>query len=293
MTVLDLKDDRRDRAPVHGERLRHLPAPANVQGVPRELDEAARVEKLHAAAGVVEGLRAARAADLPCLRAGERQLHWNNFLWPLIITNSVESRPVTSGVAGLLATGPGIDWSIIGGDAAHVGAAAGGLSALSTAIRPIVRRAGIGNCAMKLVTWNVQWCRGVDQKVDPGRVAEAAPRRFRCALPARLPTTIGSSVGRKRGRRPVRAPCVLLPAIPRFPASRSTRWRRWSPPSLRQHDPVAAAGQAGVRHAALSCRSMCRACRASQSRRWSSGVRRRTGDHHASRVLLARNVRRK
>ena len=28
---------------------------------------------------------------------------------------------------------------------------------------------------MKLITWNVQWCRGVDQKVDPARViAEAA-----------------------------------------------------------------------------------------------------------------------
>ena len=24
---------------------------------------------------------------------------------------------------------------------------------------------------MKLLTWNVQWCRGMDGKVDPGRIA--------------------------------------------------------------------------------------------------------------------------
>jgi len=39
--------------------------------------------------------------------------HWNNFLWPLIITNSVESRPVTVGLQVFSATDQGIDWSII------------------------------------------------------------------------------------------------------------------------------------------------------------------------------------
>ncbi len=29
---------------------------------------------------------------------------------------------------------------------------------------------------MKLITWNVQWCRGVDQKVDPARVVAEAKR---------------------------------------------------------------------------------------------------------------------
>jgi hypothetical protein len=39
--------------------------------------------------------------------------HWNNFLWPLIITNSVGSRPLTVGLQVFSATDQGIDWSII------------------------------------------------------------------------------------------------------------------------------------------------------------------------------------
>ena len=27
---------------------------------------------------------------------------------------------------------------------------------------------------MKLISWNIQWCRGVDGKVDPARIARAA-----------------------------------------------------------------------------------------------------------------------
>ena len=29
---------------------------------------------------------------------------------------------------------------------------------------------------MKLITWNVQWCRGVDQRVDPARIAAEVRR---------------------------------------------------------------------------------------------------------------------
>ena len=82
--------------------------------VPRELDEAARMEGCSAAAGAVEGLRAAGAAGVSRLRAGVSvSYHWNNFLWPLIITNSVGSRPLTVGLQVFSATDQGIDWSII------------------------------------------------------------------------------------------------------------------------------------------------------------------------------------
>ena len=39
--------------------------------------------------------------------------HWNNFLWPLVITNSVNTRPLTVGLSIFASTDQGIDWSII------------------------------------------------------------------------------------------------------------------------------------------------------------------------------------
>ncbi len=39
--------------------------------------------------------------------------HWNNFLWPLIITNSVETRPLTVGLGIFGAPESGVDWSVI------------------------------------------------------------------------------------------------------------------------------------------------------------------------------------
>ena len=39
--------------------------------------------------------------------------HWNNFLWPLIVTNSVETRPLTVGLQVFASVDQGIDWSVI------------------------------------------------------------------------------------------------------------------------------------------------------------------------------------
>jgi sn-glycerol 3-phosphate transport system permease protein len=39
--------------------------------------------------------------------------HWNNFLWPLIITNSMTTRPLTVGLSIFATTDQGIDWSIV------------------------------------------------------------------------------------------------------------------------------------------------------------------------------------
>ncbi|MEJ7670696.1 MAG: carbohydrate ABC transporter permease [Casimicrobiaceae bacterium] len=81
--------------------------------VPRELDEAARVEgctPLQVLWKVYVPL--ARPTYLAYALVSV-SYHWNNFLWPLIITNSVESRPVTVGLQVFSATDQGIDWSII------------------------------------------------------------------------------------------------------------------------------------------------------------------------------------
>jgi sn-glycerol 3-phosphate transport system permease protein len=39
--------------------------------------------------------------------------HWNNFLWPLIVTNSQEARPVTVGLSVFATVESGIDWSLV------------------------------------------------------------------------------------------------------------------------------------------------------------------------------------
>lgn len=39
--------------------------------------------------------------------------HWNNFLWPLVITNTEASRPITVGMAIFGAPESGVDWAII------------------------------------------------------------------------------------------------------------------------------------------------------------------------------------
>lgn len=39
--------------------------------------------------------------------------HWNNFLWPLVVTNTENSRPLTVGMAIFGAPESGVDWSIV------------------------------------------------------------------------------------------------------------------------------------------------------------------------------------
>jgi sn-glycerol 3-phosphate transport system permease protein len=81
--------------------------------VPRELDDAARVE----GAGPVTVLwRVYVPLAKPVYLAYglvSVSYHWNNFLWPLIVTNSVTSRPLTVGLQVFSSGDQGIDWSII------------------------------------------------------------------------------------------------------------------------------------------------------------------------------------
>jgi len=81
--------------------------------VPKELDEAARMEGC-------TPLQVLWKVYVPLARPVyvayalvSVSYHWNNFLWPLIITNSVESRPLTVGLQVFSAGDQGIDWSII------------------------------------------------------------------------------------------------------------------------------------------------------------------------------------
>jgi len=81
--------------------------------IPRELDEAARIEGA-SFLGVLWRVYIPLAKPT-YLAYGLVSVshHWNNFLWPLIVTNSVETRPVTVGLSVFSAIDSGIEWSVI------------------------------------------------------------------------------------------------------------------------------------------------------------------------------------
>jgi sn-glycerol 3-phosphate transport system permease protein len=81
--------------------------------VPRELDEAARVEGCGPLATLWKVYVPLARPTYLAYALVSVSYHWNNFLWPLIITNSVETRPITVGLQVFSATDQGIDWSII------------------------------------------------------------------------------------------------------------------------------------------------------------------------------------
>jgi sn-glycerol 3-phosphate transport system permease protein len=81
--------------------------------VPRELDEAARIEGCGPLAVLWKVYVPLARPVYLAFALVSVSYHWNNFLWPLIITNSVEARPLTVGLQVFSATDQGIDWSII------------------------------------------------------------------------------------------------------------------------------------------------------------------------------------
>jgi sn-glycerol 3-phosphate transport system permease protein len=81
--------------------------------VPKELDDAARVEG-------ASPLQVLMKVYVPLARPTyiayglvSVSYHWNNFLWPLLVTNSVEARPLTVGLQVFSSTDQGIDWAVI------------------------------------------------------------------------------------------------------------------------------------------------------------------------------------
>ncbi len=81
--------------------------------VPRDLEDAAQVE----GAGP---LRTLVTVYVPLARPTylayglvSVSYHWNNFLWPLVVTSSVETRPITVGLGIFAAPETGVNWSVI------------------------------------------------------------------------------------------------------------------------------------------------------------------------------------
>ena len=82
-------------------------------GIPRELDEAARVEGASALQVLWRVYVPLARPVYTAFALVSVSFHWNNFLWPLIITNSVESRPLTVGLQVFSSVEQGVDWSTI------------------------------------------------------------------------------------------------------------------------------------------------------------------------------------
>jgi len=82
-------------------------------GIPKELDEAARVEGASAMQILWRIYIPLARPVYTAFALVSVSFHWNNFLWPLIITNSVAARPLTVGLQVFSSTDQGVDWSVI------------------------------------------------------------------------------------------------------------------------------------------------------------------------------------
>ena len=81
--------------------------------VPRELDEAARIEGANFLQILWKVYVPLAKPVYVAYGLVSVSYHWNNFLWPLIVTNSVETRPLTVGLSIFSSTDQGVDWSVI------------------------------------------------------------------------------------------------------------------------------------------------------------------------------------
>lgn len=83
------------------------------KSLPRELDDAARIEGCGALGTLWRVYVPLAKPTLTAFALVSVSHHWNNFLWPLIITNSVSVRPLTVGLALFGAPESGVSWPMI------------------------------------------------------------------------------------------------------------------------------------------------------------------------------------
>jgi sn-glycerol 3-phosphate transport system permease protein len=81
--------------------------------VPKELEDAARVEGARALQILLRVYVPLAKPVYLAYGLVSISCHCNNFLWPLIVTNSVEARPLTVRLQVFSSGDQGIDWSVI------------------------------------------------------------------------------------------------------------------------------------------------------------------------------------
>lgn len=81
--------------------------------IPMELDDAARVEGVTLLGLIWRVYVPLAKPTILAFALVSVSNHWNNFLWPLIVTSSVNTRPLTVGLSIFATTDSGINWAII------------------------------------------------------------------------------------------------------------------------------------------------------------------------------------
>jgi sn-glycerol 3-phosphate transport system permease protein len=83
------------------------------KSVPKELEEAARLEGANPIQILLRVFVPIAKPTYVAYGLVTVSYHWNNFLWPLVVTNSVETRPITVGLQVFATIEQGVDWSLI------------------------------------------------------------------------------------------------------------------------------------------------------------------------------------
>lgn len=81
--------------------------------VPQELEDAARLEGSSVLGRLWRVYMPLARPTYVAYGLVSVSYHWNNFLWPLVVTNSVTTRPLTVGLSVFASSEQGIDWSLI------------------------------------------------------------------------------------------------------------------------------------------------------------------------------------
>ncbi|WP_254275818.1 carbohydrate ABC transporter permease [Halomonas sp. 3H] len=81
--------------------------------IPRELEDAARIEGCGWMAILLKVYVPLAKPTYLAYGLVSISHHWNNFLWPLVVTNSVESRPLTVGLGVFSAPETGVNWATV------------------------------------------------------------------------------------------------------------------------------------------------------------------------------------
>jgi sn-glycerol 3-phosphate transport system permease protein len=83
------------------------------KSIPKELEEAACLEGANPMQVLMRVFVPVAKSTYIAYGLVTVSYHWNNFLWPLVVTNSVEKRPITVGLQVFATVEQGVDWSLV------------------------------------------------------------------------------------------------------------------------------------------------------------------------------------